>query len=66
MVKYSFIRNATSIDKLISAKVLIFEYLEMVWNILLFQKVCDGNAFLATLRLDIFDLFSCKHIVSLC
>ena len=26
----------------------------------------DGNAPLATLRLDLFDLFSCKHIVSLC
>ena len=31
-----------------------------------FQKVLDGDALLAALRLDLFDLFSCKHILSLC
>lgn len=37
-----------------------------IWNALLFQKVFDGNAPLATLLLNLFNLFSCKHIVSLC
>ena len=31
-----------------------------------FQQVLDGDALLAALRLDLFDLFSCKHILSLC
>ena len=32
----------------------------------LFQQLLDGDALLAALRLDLFDLFSCKHILSLC
>ena len=30
------------------------------------QKVLDGYTLLAALRLDFFDLFSCKHILCLC
>ena len=30
------------------------------------QRMFCGDALLAALRMDLFDLFSCKHVLSLC
>ena len=35
-------------------------------KVLAAQRTFSGDCLLAALRLDLFDLFSCKHILSLC
>ena len=35
-------------------------------KVLAAQRTFCGDAHLAALRMDLFDLFSCKHILSLC
>ncbi len=35
-------------------------------KVLAAQRMFCGDALLAALRMDLFDLFSCKHILSLC